>query len=93
MTRAIAAAVLVLAATSARAAGDHELRAAEQELRIAKDHLDAAGRDYQGHRRAASDLVDRALREIRAALETSGTTHPGREPHHPHESEAQPDDD
>jgi hypothetical protein len=91
MTRALAAAILVLAATSTRAAGDHELRAAEQELRIAKDHLEAAARDYQGHRRAASDLVDRALHEIRAALETSGTA--GRQSHRPHESEAQPDDD
>jgi hypothetical protein len=89
VTRALLAAIVLASATAAGAAGDHELRAAEQELRIAKDHLEAAGRDYQGHRRAASDLIDRALREIRDALQASGT----RPPRHPHESEPQPDDD
>jgi hypothetical protein len=71
MTRAVVAAVLLLGAAIARAAGDHELLAAEQELKIAKDHLAAAGPEYQGHRREAMDLIDRALAELRRALEVS----------------------
>ena len=35
----LAAAVLLLAVGTARAGGDHEMLAAEQELKIARDHL------------------------------------------------------
>jgi hypothetical protein len=71
MTRAAVTAALVLAALPASAAGDHELLAAQEELRIARDHLEAAGPDYQGHRRAAMDLIDRASQELRRALDVS----------------------
>ena len=72
MTRApIAAAVLLLTVGTARAGGDHEMLAAEQELKIAKDHLQAADPAYEGHRRAAMDHIDQALREIREAVEVS----------------------
>ena len=35
----LAAAVVLLAVGTARAGGDHEMLAAEQELKIARDHL------------------------------------------------------
>ena len=63
--------LLLLLATAARATDDHELLAAQQELKIARDHLQAAGPEYAGHRRAAIDAVDRALQEIRQGLEVS----------------------
>ena len=75
MTRTLAAALLLFTAVGARAAGDHELLAAEQELKIAKDHLAAAGTEYQGHRRAAIQLIDQALQELRKARVVS---RPGR---------------
>ncbi|HUE31038.1 MAG TPA: hypothetical protein VMR79_09175 [Verrucomicrobiae bacterium] len=72
MTRApLAAAVLLLAFGTSRAGGDHEMLAAEQELKIARDHLQAADPAYEGHRRAAMDHIDRALREIREAIQVS----------------------
>jgi hypothetical protein len=67
----LAAAVLLLAVGTARAGGDHEMLAAEQELKIARDHLQATDPAYEGHRRAAMDHIDRALREIRKAIQVS----------------------
>jgi hypothetical protein len=72
MTRApLAAAVLRLAVVPARAGGDHEMLAAEQELEIARDHLAAADPTYEGHRHAAMDHIDQALWEIREAIQVS----------------------
>ncbi len=72
MTRApFAAALLLLAAGTARGGGDHEMLAAQQELKIAKDHLQAADPEYEGHRRAAMGHIDRALEEIREAIKVS----------------------
>src|SRR5881397_927370 len=72
MTRAaIAATVLLLGAGTARAGGAHEMLAAEQELKIARDHLQAAEPAYEGHRRAAMEHIDRALQEIREAIQVS----------------------
>ena len=62
---------LLFLAAAARATDDHELLAAQQELKIARDHLQAAGPEYAGHRRAAVEAVDRALQEIRQGLEVS----------------------
>jgi len=68
----LAAAVLFLSsATATRAADDHEMLAAQQELKLAKDHLRDAGTDYAGHRRAAMEFIDKALQEIRQGLEVS----------------------
>jgi len=67
----VAIAILLLAAGVAAAAGDHELLAAEQELKIAKDHLSAGGTEYGGHRREALRLIDQALREIREGINVS----------------------
>jgi hypothetical protein len=69
MAKLATVALLLLAAATARAAGDHELLAAEQELKIAKDHLQAAPPEYEGHRREAIQAIDQALREIRQAID------------------------
>jgi len=72
MTRVpLAAAVLLLAVGTARAGGGHEMLAAEQELKIARDHLQAADPAYEGHRHAAIEHIDRALQEIREAIQVS----------------------
>jgi len=93
----LAAAILLLSVpVTARAAGDHELLAAEQELKIAKDHLRDAGTDYEGHRRAAIDYVDKALQEIRKGLDVSrgrGESPPGRQPKREHPPAGGADDD
>ena len=97
--RATAATLLVLVALPAYADADHEILAAEQEIKIARGHLQAAGTDYGGHRRAAMDHLDDALREIREAIKFSrgegggkpggehGAKHPALHP------DAAPDDD
>src|SRR5438552_1648555 len=56
---------------TARAGGDHEMLAAEQEFKIARDHLQAAEPSYEGHRHAAIEHIDRALQEIREAIQVS----------------------
>jgi len=98
--RSAAAVLLLLVALPAYAGADHEILAAEQELKIARGHLQAAGTDYGGHRHAAMDHLDDALREIREAIQFSrgggagakpggehGAKHPAPHP------DAQPDDD
>jgi hypothetical protein len=91
----MAAAALVLAVVPALAADDHEMLAAEQELKIARDHLQAAGPEYAGHRRAAVDLIDRALREIHQGIQVSRGRVPelGPERKSRKEPSEQPDDD
>jgi hypothetical protein len=84
---AVATAVLLGGVTALRAAGDHEMLAAEQELKVAKDHLQAAGPDYAGHRRAALDAVEHALHEIHEGIELSrGEGHEST--HHKHKPPA-----
>jgi len=92
MTRAplpLAAAFLFLA-TAPLIAGspesDHRLLAAQEELKIAKEHLRGADTDYAGHRRAAMEHIDRALAELRQAVELSRS-----EPFQPgHEKKTRP---
>ena len=90
---AVATAVLIGGVTAVRAAGDHEMLAAEQELKVARDHLQAAGPDYAGHRRAALDAVDRALHEIHEGIQLSRDGHepPAHKKSKP--PPAEPDDD
>jgi hypothetical protein len=45
-----------------------EIRAAQLELKLARARLQAAGRDYEGHRYRAVQNVNQALEEIRQAL-------------------------
>ena len=86
LIRTGAVAAVVLAATVAHAGGDHEMLAAEQEMKIARDHLQAAGTDYGGHRRAALDHLDAALREIHDGIKfsRSGSSGPASSPHGEH---------
>ena len=99
LERAAAATLLLLVTAPARGAGDHEILAAEQELKIARAHLQAAGTDYGGHRRAAMDHLDDTLREVREAIKFSrgggspggehGAKHPARHP----DAQPEPDED
>ncbi len=92
----LATGLLLLAAAPVAAGSDHEMLAAEQELKIARDHLQAAGTEYGGHRRAAIDHLDEALRELREGLKLSRGEGRGREPesrHPPREPGAEPDED
>jgi len=99
LIRTGAVAAVVLAATLAHAGGDHEMLAAEQEMKIARDHLQAAGTDYGGHRRAALDHLDAALRELHDGIKFSRSG-PAASPHGEHgatppshEPGAEPDED
>ena len=66
------AGLLLVAAAPASAAGDRELQAAQQELKVAQDHLrNAPQGEYGGHRRAAMDYIDKALQEIHQGLQYS----------------------
>src|SRR5437762_3766416 len=67
----LAAAVVHLAVGTAGAGGDHEMLAAEQELKTARAHLQAADPAYEGHRHAAIEHIGRALREIREAIQVA----------------------
>jgi hypothetical protein len=58
----------LLAAAVARADPHLEMRAAQQELKLARKQLKAAGTSYSGHRLAAIEAIEAALREIRDAL-------------------------
>lgn len=67
--RAILALAALLVATPAAAAEqDGELKAAQQELKLARDLLEAAGRQFGEHRNEALVHVKRAIREIRLGL-------------------------
>ena len=68
MRLAVAGIVLVLGAGWA-GAGEHiEIRAAQMELKLAQRHLQNAGRNYEGHRRAALEQTNLALREVTQAV-------------------------
>jgi len=45
-----------------------DMTAAQHDLESAKSHLQAAGHDYSGHRKAAIEAVDRALKDVREGL-------------------------
>jgi hypothetical protein len=50
------------------AEADLELRAAQQELKLARTYLQAASRRYRGHRTRALEHVAYALRAVRLGL-------------------------
>jgi hypothetical protein len=99
MARALAIAWVLLAAVApAGAAGDREMMAAQQELKLALDHLRQAQPEYGGHRGTAMQYIDKALQEIHQGIEYSrGET--GHGAHAPKEKRPsgtpaeQPDDD
>ena len=61
--------ILLILGASLAAAGEHiELRAAQMELKLAQRHLQAAARTHGGHRRAALEQTNLALREVSQAV-------------------------
>jgi len=54
-----------------RERGEHhpEIRAAQRDLASAKGHLQAAARDFGGHRAKAVALIDQAQEELRKAVD------------------------
>jgi hypothetical protein len=60
--------LLALAGGAAAADQDGELKAAQGELKLAQEYLQAAGRNYGEQRNEALVHVKRALREIRLGL-------------------------
>ena len=99
MARALALAGLLLATVApVGAAGDHEMLAAQQELKLAMDHLRAAQPEYGGHRGAAMQYIDKALQEIHQGVEYSrgeseGSGHAPKEKRHPSPPAEHPEDD
>jgi len=68
--RAVLVAAAVLVATAARADDYLLLHAAQAELQLVRSYLQAAGHNYEGHRKVALDEVNQALRELREELES-----------------------
>ena len=59
------------------------MRAAQQELKVARTHLQESARTYGGHRKAAIDHINAALDEVRMGLAAVGAAGPGaRHPRH-----------
>ncbi len=69
MMRLLVAAGALLLAAPVRADEHLELLAAQAELRLARRYLQLAGRHFEGHRHAALDEVNAALKDIREALD------------------------
>jgi hypothetical protein len=65
---ALAIGTALAGACHSSANDDLELLAAQQELKLARRHLQAAPHAYEGHRRTALDHVNQAIQEIRGAL-------------------------
>ena len=61
-------AALIMSGGALAAEQDGELKAAQVELKLAQEYLQAAGRAYGEHRSEALVHVKRALREIRLGL-------------------------
>ena len=68
MSRVLVLLALLAAGPAFAAEQDPELKAAQAELKLAKDYLDAAGRAYGEFRGEALAHVKRALREIRLGI-------------------------
>lgn len=61
--------LLMFSPATSRAREPHpEIRAALASLRQAKDELQHAARDYHGHRAAAAQHVDEAIREAEICM-------------------------
>jgi hypothetical protein len=97
MTRALAIAWTLFLVVPVGAAGDHEMLAAQQELKLALDHLRAAEPEYGGHRGTAMQYIGKALQEIHLGVEysrgASGGSHAPKEKSHPSEPAEAPEND
>ena len=68
MSRVLVLLALLSAVPAFAAEQDPELKAAQAELKLARDYLEAAGRAYGESRSEALAHLKRALREIRLGL-------------------------
>jgi len=68
---ALAALGAALVVSPVLADDDEQLRAAQTDLRSARDHLKTAGKEYDGHRRQALERVNNALQDLDAALKVA----------------------
>jgi hypothetical protein len=68
MSRVLVLVGLLAAVPAFAAEQDPEMKAAQAELKLAKDYLEAAGRAYGEFRGEALAHVKRALREIRLGI-------------------------
>jgi len=66
--------VCLLAARAVRAEEHPDMLAAQQALESARQHLQAAGHEYGGHRAKAVERVNQALEQIRLGLASAGGT-------------------
>jgi hypothetical protein len=64
----VAGVALLFAVAPVRAEDDDDMKAAQHDLQSARDHLKAAKHDYEGHRKDALDLVQRALGQVDQGL-------------------------
>jgi hypothetical protein len=62
------AAGLLVAAVAGAADQHSRMHAAQRDLQSARSHLQAGSHDYEGHRRAALEHVNKALQEIQEGL-------------------------
>ena len=68
---ALAALAAVLVVSPVLADDEEHLHAAQNDLRSARDHLKAAGKNYGGHRQQALERVTNALQDLDAALKVA----------------------
>jgi hypothetical protein len=59
---------LLLVAAPVRAEDNPEMNAAQHDLESARSHLQAAPHDYAGHRKAAVEAINRALKDVNEGL-------------------------
>ena len=64
--------VCLLAARAVRADEHPDMSAAQQALESARQHLQAAGHEYGGHRAKAIERINQALEQIRLGLASAG---------------------
>ena len=71
-TLLLAVPVCLLAARAVRAEEHPDMVAAQQALESARQHLQAAGHEYGGHRAKAVERVNQALEQIKLGLASAG---------------------
>jgi hypothetical protein len=74
----LALAGLLLAAAPAGAEDHRQMRAAEHDLQSARSHLQAAVHEFEGHRRAAIEHIDKALAEVHQGVAAAESKETGR---------------
>lgn len=68
----LAALGVALVVRPACADDEEHIRAAQENLRSARDHLKTAGGGFGGHRQQALDRIENAMQDLNAALRVAG---------------------